>query len=229
MFKSVQVSSVLILGLVAVHPAAAQEIVAPLSAVIDSGGPGFGSITDTINQNGLLTTYAAGTTDFDSYIASDPQHSFVFSGNEWFSNLGSSSAIVTYDMGSIFTLDALALWNEEASGIGTLSLLGSSDGSVFNSLGVFGPANNVLNSNYGPEVFSFAPTSLRYLQFAMTDCPQGDPIFTACAVGEVAFRTTTDVNGAVPEPSTWAMMLLGFGAVGFGMRRRTQKLTVTYA
>ena len=26
--------------------------------------------------------------------------------------------------------------------------------------------------------------------------------------------------GAVPEPSTWAMMLVGFGAVGFSMRRR---------
>jgi len=26
--------------------------------------------------------------------------------------------------------------------------------------------------------------------------------------------------GGVPEPSTWAMMLLGFGAVGAGMRRR---------
>lgn len=27
------------------------------------------------------------------------------------------------------------------------------------------------------------------------------------------------VNTAVPEPSTWAMMLFGFGAVGFSMRR----------
>jgi hypothetical protein len=25
---------------------------------------------------------------------------------------------------------------------------------------------------------------------------------------------------AVPEPATWAMMLLGFGAIGFSMRRR---------
>jgi hypothetical protein len=25
---------------------------------------------------------------------------------------------------------------------------------------------------------------------------------------------------AVPEPGTWAMMLLGFGAIGFSMRRR---------
>ena len=27
-------------------------------------------------------------------------------------------------------------------------------------------------------------------------------------------------QGAVPEPATWAMMLVGFGAVGAGMRRR---------
>ena len=28
------------------------------------------------------------------------------------------------------------------------------------------------------------------------------------------------VGGAVPEPSTWAMMFLGFGVLGLGMRRR---------
>jgi hypothetical protein len=33
--------------------------------------------------------------------------------------------------------------------------------------------------------------------------------------------------GAVPEPATWAMMIIGFGAVGAAMRRR--RLTVTYA
>jgi len=38
--------------------------------------------------------------------------------------------------------------------------------------------------------------------------------------------------GAVPEPGTWAMMLVGFGAVGFGLRRRkapVQRLRVAYA
>lgn len=32
--------------------------------------------------------------------------------------------------------------------------------------------------------------------------------------------TTPPTTGAVPEPATWAMMILGFGLVGFAMRRR---------
>ena len=35
-----------------------------------------------------------------------------------------------------------------------------------------------------------------------------------------AFETDNYAVNAVPEPGTWAMMLLGFGAIGFGMRRR---------
>ena len=35
--------------------------------------------------------------------------------------------------------------------------------------------------------------------------------------------------GGVPEPSTWAMMLLGFGAVGIAMRRRRTGKTLQLA
>ena len=35
--------------------------------------------------------------------------------------------------------------------------------------------------------------------------------------------------GVVPEPATWAMMLLGFGAVGFSMRRRRRPALVQIA
>jgi hypothetical protein len=31
-----------------------------------------------------------------------------------------------------------------------------------------------------------------------------------------------EIVAAAPEPGTWAMMLIGFGAVGFAMRRRRQ-------
>ena len=40
---------------------------------------------------------------------------------------------------------------------------------------------------------------------------------------------TSPVLGAVPEPSAWALMLLGFGAVGFAMRRKDkQTLRIRY-
>jgi hypothetical protein len=42
--------------------------------------------------------------------------------------------------------------------------------------------------------------------------------------GDAAYSGTLTFAAAVPEPSTWAMMLLGFGAIGFSMRRkRAQK------
>jgi hypothetical protein len=37
------------------------------------------------------------------------------------------------------------------------------------------------------------------------------------------------VRGAVPEPATWAMMLLGFAGVGFAMRRRRRPVLAQIA
>jgi hypothetical protein len=42
--------------------------------------------------------------------------------------------------------------------------------------------------------------------------------------------TGSDIGGgAVPEPATWAMMLIGFGFVGGAMRRRRQQPKVSFA
>lgn len=36
-------------------------------------------------------------------------------------------------------------------------------------------------------------------------------------------------NGAVPEPGTWLLMILGFGAIGASMRRRPAKMSISYS
>jgi hypothetical protein len=44
----------------------------------------------------------------------------------------------------------------------------------------------------------------------------------------VAIMTATAAPAAVPEPATWALMLTGFGMVGYAMRQRA-RTTVSYA
>ncbi len=47
--------------------------------------------------------------------------------------------------------------------------------------------------------------------------------------GPLGQYTTTLALGAVPEASTWAMMICGFGLVGAAMRRRRVKTSVSFA
>ena len=196
----------------------AQAIFSATSAVINTGGPGFGSIADTFNRAGLVTTYTPNVTNFNTYIGANPQHDFVFSGNEWFSNDGTNAATVTYDLGSSRSFDRFALWNEDASGVGTVTLLISSNNVTFTSFATFTPTNNPVNFNYGAQVFSFATQTGRYVRFAATNCPQSLATFDACGIGEIAFRAAE--AGGVPEPATWAMLIGGFGLAGASLRRR---------
>jgi hypothetical protein len=53
-----------------------------------------------------------------------------------------------------------------------------------------------------------ASTASTLLSFTFRD----DPGFMSLDVVKVE-------EGAVPEPGTWALMLVGFGAMGFGLRR----------
>jgi hypothetical protein len=49
---------------------------------------------------------------------------------------------------------------------------------------------------------------------------------TAGASGLASYSGTLNfANRGVPEPAIWAMMLLGFGMIGFAMRRRPQYTT----
>jgi hypothetical protein len=47
--------------------------------------------------------------------------------------------------------------------------------------------------------------------------------------GSSLVRATSAAVGAVPEPTTWALMLVGFGAIGMAMRRRKVRAMVAFA
>ena len=53
-----------------------------------------------------------------------------------------------------------------------------------------------------------------------TTVPAGDPSGLGGEYGRFAFHLTGTVTAAVPEASTYAMMLAGLGLVGAAVRRR---------
>lgn len=79
----------------------------------------------------------------------------------------------------------------------------------------FMAGTGVYSNVVGPVTFSLA--SAQNVNFFLTDSPHSDNR------GGVSLNVQ-----AVPEPATWAMMILGFGAIGASMRRR-QKVSVSYA
>ena len=49
-----------------------------------------------VNQNGLFDTFVSGVTDFDTYIATNPLHTFQDVGFEWFSANGDTTPTVEF-------------------------------------------------------------------------------------------------------------------------------------
>jgi len=84
-------------------------------------------------------------------------------------------------------------------------------------------AEDTINSADFP-VYSFAPKfsgvdSLILMALAPLDFVSGVCFDNACSVSRIDELRLVDVTSAVPEPSTWAMMLIGL--VGLTLRRRS--------
>lgn len=84
-----------------------------------------------------------------------------------------------------------------------------SGGSIIGSISLDTLFNNDIIESYGLTGIDLAAGT-----YTLT--VMGSRGETGAFGGNVSFAA----SNAVPEPGTWAMMLLGFGAVGFAMRRR---------
>ncbi|PWG03660.1 FxDxF family PEP-CTERM protein [Sphingosinicella humi] len=106
-------------------------------------------------------------------------------------------------------------------------------GATLSNFGVSG----VTNINFGSAFLNGTPFNL--ISFIT---PQGEAEFGFASRLSSAGPHTLVVNGSsggggsfagtvsvspIPEPSTWALMLLGFGVVGYSLRRRRQRAKVT--
>ena len=107
-----------------------------------------------------------------------------------------------------------------------LALTGATGGTIEFTLTAFDAMGNaetdaffsyMLDPN-GENKFAFDATNGEYFTNLSYNIVGG----TADAIRQVRIASAEGGVPAVPEPATWAMMLLGFGATGFAMRRRRQ-------
>jgi len=198
--------------------AQAATIVGAISATATSEFGGDFDIGNTIDQSGLSIGFTSGVTDFDTYIGLNPIHTFVAIDNEWFTALNVLAATIVYDLGAIFSIDRIAIWNDEFSGVGMVDVFVSTDNVLYtNAVNGLMPTNHDPDTDYPADVFGLGGVqSARYVRLEVSGCPQ-EPLSQGpyCGLGEVAFS-------AVPEPNTFALATLGL--VGFGLRgRRTRR------
>jgi hypothetical protein len=67
----------------------------------------------------------------------------------------------------------------------------------------------------------------QYVQFAAAAGQLITSVSFTNIPSQDAFESANfSITSAVPEPGTWGMMLIGFGAVGYGMRRRRRNVAL---
>lgn len=126
--------------------------------------------------------------------------------------------------GQLYSVDYWLSGNPDGGGLAKFGVISAVNGSLISSATFAGiKGTSRADMNYLPWNFTFTATGpTTKLSFASNPSAGN---FYGAALDSVS------VSAAVPEPATWAMMLIGFGFVGAAVRsaRRRQKLTVRFA
>jgi len=131
---------------------------------------------------------------------------------------GPSGVLNLSSIGDIFNVSFL--WGS-VDAYNTLEFLDGNGGLLasFTGSDIFNPANgSQTDPNLNPLV-----------RFDVTGNDVGALASLRLSSTGNAFETDNFTINAVPEPATWALMMFGFGAIGFGMRRRRQVGVLKFA
>lgn len=103
-------------------------------------------------------------------------------------------------------------------------------GTGLTSTGFGSTANSIFSSVSIPGSTAFTTSSISFIATGAGTIRMAFGTTSADNIGPLLDNVRLDVS-AVPEPATWAMMLLGLGFVGGAMRarRRKQNVAVRYA
>ena len=117
----------------------------------------------------------------------------------------------------------------------------TSTGALFSTLSSATPGAYLMLSTdyldiYGGEQITFMVSGTDYLQLVVPTTfngtgniiPGDNSSYALIGSGNYAYLSTGAIS-AVPEPSTWAMMILGFFGVGFMAYRRKQTVSLSPA
>lgn len=172
----------------------------------------------TIDTSGLTGTFGTVTFGFSSPLVTGPG-SFNATGTATISNFFTDGSLV----------GASGAGNTSGGLPGTVILTNLGGTTNFYSIGELFGTQNVFDLTIAST--SVCPTAMNCSQpeftVALNDARLGSVILDRngfLGTGGTSRISFSIITSAVPEPGTWAMMLVGFGAVGFSMRRQRRVL-----
>ena len=212
------------------------------------------ALSSTVANAGILVLNDGSAATYTFPAFASPSNSTFFNFNVGDPSASTTFAGFTRVGGNLLTGDSALGASPESFGNPTsqyLSTVGGGSTSILGSnafdtvsffLGSIDSYNTVnILSTAGAIIASFTGSQLSFTPNGNQELPQTNRrvTFTRAAgdaqIGGIGFasgQNSLEVDNlvfTVPEPSTWAMMIAGFGLVGFAMRTRRRRTSIVYA